>query len=101
MWLTVDGVIPTSENAAMHESLFAFPSTLARYRLAPLLAERERFLQHCAQQAHPRSALEKIAWFLRIAAESPVASPRICPRARPDRMTLPYCSVPRPTLIHP
>jgi site-specific recombinase XerD len=88
------------ENAAMHESLFAFPSTLARYRLAPLLAERERFLQHCAQQGHPRSSLEKIAWFLRIAAESPIASQRIVRRADLDRMTRPYCASTRPALIH-
>ena len=26
----------------MHETLFVYPATLARYRAAPLLAERER-----------------------------------------------------------
>ena len=39
----------------MHESLFAYPSILARYRSAPLLAERERFLQQCAERGHSKA----------------------------------------------
>jgi len=70
----------------MHESLFAFPSTLARYRSALLVAERERFLQHCAEQGYTRNGLGKIAWLLRIVAQSPLVKQRVVRRADLDRM---------------
>ena len=44
----------------MHEIVFACPGILARYRDAPLFAERERFLRHCAGQGYTRSGLQKI-----------------------------------------
>ena len=80
----------------MHESLFAFPSTVARYRSAPLLAERERFLQHCAEQGYSSGGLEKIAWLLRIAAQSPLATQRVVRRVDLDRMARAYCASTRP-----
>jgi len=83
----------------MHESLFAYPSILARYRSAPLLAERERFLQQCAERGHSRGGLEKIAWLLRIAAQSPIAKQRRVRRADLDRMARAYCATTRPELI--
>lgn len=87
-------------SAAMHESFFTFPSTLARYRSAPLLAERERFLQHCAEQGYTRKGLVKIAWLLRIVAQSPLTKQRIVRRADLDRMARAYCASTRPVLIH-
>jgi hypothetical protein len=48
----------------MHETLFGYPATLARYRAAPLLPERERFLAHCDKQGYTRRGLRKIAWLL-------------------------------------
>jgi site-specific recombinase XerD len=83
----------------MHESFFAFPSTLARYRSAPLLAERERFLQHCAEQGYTRNGLEKIAWLVRIVAQSPLAKKRIVRCADLDRMARAYCASTRAILI--
>lgn len=84
----------------MHESLFAFPTTLARYRSAPLLVERERFLQHCAEQGYTRAGLAKIAWLLRIVAQSPLSEQRFVRRADLDRMARAYCASTRPVLIH-
>jgi len=84
----------------MHESLFSFPSILARYRSAPLLVERERFLQHCAKQGYTRAALAKIAWLLRIVAQSPLSEQRFVRRSDPDRMARVYCASTRPVLIH-
>jgi len=84
----------------MHESLFAFSSTLARYRLAPLFAERERFLHHCVGQGYTRGGLEKIAWLLRIVAQSRIAKRRTARRADLDRMARAYCASTRPVLIH-
>ncbi len=84
----------------MHESLFAFSSTLARYRSAPLLADRERFLHHCAERGYTRSGLEKIAWLLRIVAQSRIAQQRTVSRADFDRMARTYCASTRPVLIH-
>ena len=34
----------------MHPTLFVYPAALARYRAAPLLAERERWLRRQAMQ---------------------------------------------------
>jgi site-specific recombinase XerD len=84
----------------MHESLFASPSTLARYRSALLVAERERFLQHCAEQGYTRNGLGKIAWLLRIVAQSPLVKQRVVRRADLDRMARAYCASTRPVLIH-
>ena len=84
----------------MHESLFSFPSTLARYRSALLVAERERFLQHCAEQGYTRSGLGKIAWLLYIVAQSPLVKQRVVRRADLDRMARAYCASTRPVLIH-
>jgi site-specific recombinase XerD len=84
----------------MHESLFAYPSTLARYRSAPLLTERERFLQYCSEQGHNRAGLEKIAWLLRIVAQSPIAKRHIVRRDDLNRMARPFCVSTRPVLIH-
>jgi len=84
----------------MHENLFSFPSTLARYRSAPLLCQRESFLQRCAEQGYSRSELGKIAWLLRIVAQSQVTSKRIVSPEDLDQMTRPYCRSTRPVLIH-
>jgi hypothetical protein len=65
----------------MHENLFALPAILARYRSTPLLTQRERFLQHCAEQGYTRGGLAKIAWLLRIVARSPIATQRVVRRA--------------------
>ena len=84
----------------MHESLFTFSSTLARYRSAPLFAERERFLHHCAGLGYTRSGLEKIAWLLRIVAQSRIVKLRTARRADLARMARIYCASTRPVLMH-
>jgi site-specific recombinase XerD len=61
----------------MHETLFVYPATLARYRAAPLLPERERFLAHCDKQGYTRRGLRKIAWLLLV-----IASTRLAGRCR-------------------
>lgn len=40
----------------MFDRLFQYPRVLARHRNAPLGAERERFLQRCADQGIGHSA---------------------------------------------
>jgi site-specific recombinase XerD len=60
----------------MHETLFTYPAILARYRAEPLLAERERFLLHCAEQGYTRNGLQKIAWTLRTIAKSSIVRQR-------------------------
>ena len=60
----------------MHETLFVYPGTLARYRAAPLLPERERYLVHCDKQGYTRRGLRKIAWLLLIIASTRLASSR-------------------------
>jgi site-specific recombinase XerD len=60
----------------MHDTLFLYPATLARYRAAPLLAERERFLVHCGRQGYTRRGLRKIAWLLLIIASTRLALSR-------------------------
>lgn len=84
----------------MHESLFSFPSTLVRYRSAPLLAERERFLKHCAEQGYHRSGLKKVAWLLCIVAKSRLVKQRIVRRADLDRIARAYCASTRESLIY-
>jgi site-specific recombinase XerD len=83
----------------MHESLFVHGAILARYRSAPLLTERERFLQHCARQGHSRGGLERIAWLLRMVAQSPVARRRVVRRVDLDGMARGYCASTRSVLI--
>lgn len=62
----------------MHKTLFVYPATLARYRGAPLLPERERFLAHCDRQGYTRRGLRKIAWLLLVIASTSLASsPRV------------------------
>ena len=84
----------------MHQSLFTFPATLARYRSAPLFTARECFLQHCAERGYSRSGLAKIAWLLRIVAQSPIATQRVVRHVDLDRMARAYCASTRPVLIH-
>jgi site-specific recombinase XerD len=98
-WFTVHGSSPKMEQA-MHETLFCCASTLAHYRSAPLLTERERFLQHCAKQGYARSGLERIAWLLRIVAESRLTQRRIVRRADLDRMAHAYCESTQLVLLH-
>ncbi len=50
----------------MLEELFRYPKVLSRHREAPLLNEREQFLQHCAKEGMARSTLISIARELRI-----------------------------------
>lgn len=64
----------------MHDTLFT-PAILARYRVEPLFAERERFLHHCAEQGYTRSGLQKIAWSLRTIAKSSIVHRRRVRRA--------------------
>ena len=60
----------------MHATLFVYPATLARYRAAPLLPERERYLVYCDKQGYTRSGLRKIAWLLLVIASTRLASSR-------------------------
>jgi len=41
----------------MLESLFRYPTVFARHRSAPLFEERDRYLEHCAQQGCAHSTL--------------------------------------------
>jgi site-specific recombinase XerD len=84
----------------MHENLFSHPATLAHYRSAPLLTQRESFLWHCAEQGYARTGLAKIAWLLRIVAESRLPRQRLVRRADLDRMAHDYCESSRPVLLH-
>ena len=45
----------------MFETFFSRPSTIARYRSAPLLAERVRYLAHCEEMGINRETLSRIA----------------------------------------
>lgn len=45
----------------MLEQLFQYRKVLARHREAPLLGERERYLQHCADQGMARTTLGQTA----------------------------------------
>jgi site-specific recombinase XerD len=77
----------------MHETIITYPAILARYRAAPLFAERERFLRRCAEQGYTRGGLQKIAWSLRTIAKSSVVHQRRVRRADLARVF----SVHRPT----
>jgi site-specific recombinase XerD len=70
----------------MHERLFAYPATLARYRRAPLLAERERFLIRCATQDYAQAGLKKIAWQLLVVVHSTLSNKRWVTRAEIERV---------------
>jgi len=48
----------------MFETIFKDPTTVARHREGRYAAERERFLQECAQHGYSHSMLVKIAWVL-------------------------------------
>ena len=45
----------------MLERLFQYPKVLSRHREAPFLIERERFLQHCANQGMAHGTLTHVA----------------------------------------
>lgn len=48
----------------MLESLFNRPTTVAKYREAPLSEAREQFLEQCEIRGYSRASLKKIAWVL-------------------------------------
>jgi integrase/recombinase XerD len=52
----------------MLKHLFSYPGVLARHRQAPAVAERERFLQHCAENGMARATLISITDELRVIA---------------------------------
>jgi len=54
----------------MHDELFKYPATLARYRTGPYLEARELFLRQASAEGYPRSMLERIAWVLLITAKA-------------------------------
>ena len=45
----------------MFETLFVDPTTVERYRAAPLCAERVRYLEHCRDSGFAQDTLEKVA----------------------------------------
>ena len=54
----------------MLDIMYTQPAVIARHQNAPRLAERERFLDHCAVQGYSPRALQKIAWLLLIVVNS-------------------------------
>jgi integrase/recombinase XerD len=52
----------------MFEQLFTYPRVLARHQTAPFAAERERYLQHCADRGMARDTLLYFANELRVIA---------------------------------
>jgi integrase/recombinase XerD len=52
----------------MFDQLFTKLSAVVHHRAAPYAAERERFLEHCAQQGYSRNNLQKMAATLLVAA---------------------------------
>lgn len=54
----------------MLDTLYSQPAVLARFRAAPLAAERERYLRLCANRGHNRKALLKISWLLLVIVSS-------------------------------
>lgn len=52
----------------MFEQLFGKLSAVVHHRAAPYVAERERFLEHCAQQGYSSGYLKKLAATLLVAA---------------------------------
>lgn len=53
----------------MYDQLFHYPPVLARHRNAPMLIEREEFLQHCASQGMARTTLKSMATDLSVVAQ--------------------------------
>lgn len=84
----------------MHEKIFTRPGTLARYRAAPLLADRERFLRHYAQQSYAHNTLRSIAWSLRVISESRVAERSSVLNVDIESIARPYSRDIRQDLIH-
>jgi len=54
----------------MFQTLFKRPYVLVRYRAAPFLDDRERFLERCAMIGYSRTSLKTIAWILMSVAHS-------------------------------
>ncbi len=52
----------------MFEHLFTYARVLARHRAAPAATERERYLQHCAEQGMARATLLSVANEVRVIA---------------------------------
>ena len=50
----------------MLDILYTQPGVIARHQAAPRRTERERFLDHCADQGYAPKALQKMAWLLLI-----------------------------------
>jgi len=50
----------------MLDHLHQSAAVIARHRAAPMLADRERFLAHCAEQSYKPRMLRKVAWLLLI-----------------------------------
>lgn len=59
----------------MFEELFDKMSSVVHHKAAPFAVERERFLQHCAQQGYARLSLHKMAPMLLMAAHELRAYP--------------------------
>ena len=51
----------------MLDILYSLPARLARVRAAPLVDERERYLQLCADRGHNLKAVRKLSWLLFLA----------------------------------
>jgi site-specific recombinase XerD len=65
----------------MIETLFKYPATIKRYRKAPHLNARERFLKQCAKQGYSCSMLRKVAWILlSLADQIDIESDRVTPK---------------------
>jgi hypothetical protein len=58
----------------MFEDLFTYPKVLARQRMAPAAADRERYLAHCADHGIARITLARIAQELLVGIPSPWAT---------------------------
>lgn len=62
----------------MLDILYKQPAVIARHKTAPRLADRERFLVHCAEQGYAPRALKKMAWLLLIVVSSmPIGDRRV------------------------
>ena len=53
----------------MFDHLFHYPRVLARHQNAPMLIEREQFLEHCAAQGMARTTLTSLATELSVVAQ--------------------------------
>jgi hypothetical protein len=54
----------------MFDQLFHYPRVLARHQNAPMLIEREQFLQHCAAQGMARTTSTSLATELSVVVRS-------------------------------